>query len=339
MEPDRWSLYRDMLRSRRFEEAVRELWERGAISGEMHMGLGEEAVAVGVVDHLEEGDAMALDHRGTPPLVARGVDLVLLLKEFLGRPDGLCSGMGGHMHLFSPDHLAASSGIVGASGPSAVGFALAAQLLRPGKLAIAFFGEGAMNQGMLMESLNLAASWKLPVLFVCKDDAWAITTRSPDVTGGSLTKRAEGFGLPAQEVDGTDVDAVWAAAAPAVARARRGKGPSFLLAHCSHLEGHFLGDPLRRVIRKPVEQVKQMAGPMLRSATQPKGASLPRRAASLGAVTSLLGKSAARELWRRDPVERTRRLLSKADSRRLEKLEQEVVQQIGRVLDAVEREQ
>src|SRR4030042_416765 len=134
----------------------------------MHSGTGEEAIIAGVVTQLREGDAMALDHRGTAALLMRGVDPVLILRELLGRPDGLCGGMGGHMHLFSPAHLAASSGIVGAAGPAAVGFALANLHLRPGKVAVAFFGEGATNQGMLLESWNLAAAWKLPVLFVCK---------------------------------------------------------------------------------------------------------------------------------------------------------------------------
>ena len=127
MKPNLLALYRQMLRSRRFEESVKDLWEEGRISGEMHLGIGEEAVAAGVVDHLRNEDAMALDHRGTPPLVVRGADLVLLLREFLGSSDGYCSGMGGHMHLLLPEYLAASSGIVGATEPFAAGFALAAQ--------------------------------------------------------------------------------------------------------------------------------------------------------------------------------------------------------------------
>lgn len=259
MEPDLWSLYRQMLRSRRFEEFVKDLWERGKISGEMHLGIGEEAIAAGVVDHLHEGDAMALDHRGTPPLVARGVDLVVLLREFLGRGDGLCSGMGGHMHLFSPEHLAASSGIVGSSGPVAAGFALAAQCLRPENLAVAFFGEGAMNQGMLVETLNLAVAWKLPVLFVCKDNEWAITTPSHSVTGGNLIDRAKAFGMPAMEMDGTDVEAVWNAAGQGADRARNGNGPTFLLAHCPRLEGHFLmiGQIRTDQDRDPLDQIQR----------------------------------------------------------------------------------
>ena len=143
MPPDQWSLYSLMLKSRLLEEAVVKLWHDGLISGEMHLGTGEEAVNAGVVAHLREGDAMALDHRGTAALMMRGVDPVLILREMLGRPDGLCGGKGGHMHLFSKEHLAASSGIVGASGPTASGFALSAQYLRPGAVAVAFFGEGA----------------------------------------------------------------------------------------------------------------------------------------------------------------------------------------------------
>ena len=146
MPPDQWSLYSLMLKSRLLEEAVVKLWHDGLISGEMHLGTGEEAVNAGVVAHLREGDAMALDHRGTAALMMRGVDPVLILREMLGRPDGLCGGKGGHMHLFSKAHLAASSGIVGASGPAASGFALSAQYLRPGAVAVAFFGEGVMRR-------------------------------------------------------------------------------------------------------------------------------------------------------------------------------------------------
>jgi TPP-dependent pyruvate/acetoin dehydrogenase alpha subunit len=193
--PNLWSLYALMLKSRLFEEAVTQLWKDGLISGEMHLGTGEEAIIAGIVSHLRAGDALALDHRSTPPLLMRGVDPILILRELLGRPDGLCGGRGGHMHLFSKDHLTASSGIVGASGPAAAGFALAARYLRPGAIAVAFFGDGAMNQGMLMESMDLASVWNLPVLFVCKDDQWAISTRSRMVTGGSLSERVGGLGV------------------------------------------------------------------------------------------------------------------------------------------------
>ena len=171
MDLDSVALYRKMLTCRRFEEAIAVLWHEGRISGEMHLGIGEEGINAGVLDHLGDDDAVALDHRGTAGMVLRGVDLAAIVKECLGAADGLCGGMGGHMHLFSKGHLAASSGIVGAAGPTACGFALAAQHLRPGTVAAAFFGEAAMNQGMLMEAMNLAAAWELPVLFVCRDMA------------------------------------------------------------------------------------------------------------------------------------------------------------------------
>jgi TPP-dependent pyruvate/acetoin dehydrogenase alpha subunit len=323
-------LCRQMLRSRRFEEAVIDLWEKGKISGEMHLGIGEEAVAAGVVDHLEDGDAMALDHRGTPQLVVRGVDLVLLLREFLGRKDGLCSGMGGHMHLFAPEYLTASSGIVGSAGPVAAGFALAAQHLRPGNVAVAFFGDGAMNQGMLLESFNLAVAWKLPVLFVCKDNEWAITTRSKYVTGGNLLDRAKGFGMPAIDVDGTDVEAVWNAARQGIERARKNSGPTFLLAHCIRPEGHFLGYP---PLRKSLESLTGMVRPLLRSLPARKGASPGERIASLGAITSLIGRTVTEKYSKgRDPIYRVKQKL-KGEKSRLDKIEKEVAKEIQQVVD------
>ena len=288
MELDLEALYAEMLRSRLFEEAVAQLWHEGLISGEMHLGKGEEGIVAGVLAHVRDGDALALDHRGTAALLMRGIDPVLLLREFLGRPDGLCHGMGGHMHLFSHQHLAASSGIVGASGPAAVGFALAAHYLRPSTVAVAFFGDGAMNQGMLMEALNLAVVWRLPVLFVCKDNDWAVTTESAAVTGGDLTGRARSFGLPSTRVDGTDVAAVWHAARAAVVRARSGDGPSFLRATCVRLEGHLLGDPLVRVARQPVKEMMGMAGPLTRAAVSRRGASLRERVEGVRAIMGLI---------------------------------------------------
>jgi len=152
--------------------------------------MGEQSIAAAIVSRLTEGDALALDHRGTPPMLMRGVDPVALLREFLGSRDGLCGGQGGHMHLFAPEKLAASSGIVGAAGPAAVGFALAGQGLRPGTVSVAFFGDGATSQGMLMETLNLAVVWNLPVIFIGKDNGWAITTSARSVVGRSLLARA-----------------------------------------------------------------------------------------------------------------------------------------------------
>jgi pyruvate dehydrogenase E1 component alpha subunit len=332
-KPDLWSLYRQMLRSRLFEECVRNLWEAGQISGEMHMGLGEEGVVAGVVSHLQDGDAMALDHRGTSPLVIRGIDLRSLLREFMGFPDGLCHGFGGHMHLFSPEFLSASSGIVGASAPMGAGFALASQYLRQGRIAVAFFGEGAMNQGMILESLNLAVVWKLPILFVCKDNQLAITTHSPSVTSGDLLDRVKGFGMPALEVDGVDVEAVWQAGKTAVQRARKGEGPTFLLAHCVHIEGHFLGDPLLRVGRHPFKRMKEVSGPLIRSAIAKKGESVGKRLQGMGKVSLLIGKAVRDQKSKKfDPVYRLHQKLKKEKSR-LDKIDREVKQEIDRTLE------
>lgn len=332
MKLDLWDVYRLMLRSRLFEESVRDLWQEGKISGEMHMGLGEEAIAAGIVSHLEDGDAMALDHRGTPPLVIRGVDLVSLLKEFLGCPDGLCRGCGGHIHLFSPEFLAASSGIAGASGPIGAGFALASRLLRPGKIAVSFFGEGAVNQGMILESFNLAVIWKLPLIFVCKDNRLAITTHSPSVTAGRIMERIRGFDLPVFEVDGIDVEAVWQTARDAVSRARRGDGPTFILARCVHLEGHFLGDPYLRLGRHPLAQMKKLSPSLLKSAVSVKGEHLLRRLQGLGKVASLIRQAVSDQKSRKfDPLYHCR-LKLKGEKSRLEKIEEEVRAEIEKAV-------
>lgn len=332
MSYDLARLYERMLRIRLFEESVCALWKEGLISGEMHSSLGEEAIAVGVVDHLGDGDAMALDHRGTAPLLARGIDPLALLREFLGRKDGLCGGRGGHMHLFSSDHLAASSGIVGATGPAGVGFALAQEHLRPGRVAVSFFGEGSMNQGMLLESLNLAAAWKLPLVFICKDNQWSITTPSSSVTAGALADRARGFGLPVLAIDGLDVQVVWEATDHAVQRARNGQGPTFILARCVHLEGHLLGYQPFRIARHPVKEMAPLAVPLARSLLRRKGASFPARMNALGdVIRRIWAESKVARSPANDSVALARRLL-RADPARLAGLEENVRRQVRDVV-------
>ena len=323
-----------MLKSRLFEEAIAQLWHDGLISGEMHLGTGEEAVIAGVVSQLREGDSIALDHRGTAALFMRGVDPVLILREMLGYPDGLCSGKGGHMHLFSKEHLAASSGIVGAEGPAAAGFALAAQYSKSDAAAVAFFGEGAMNQGMLLESLNLTSAWKLPVLFVCKDDNWSITTESEKVTGGDLNARVNGFGIPVDEIDGCDVTAVWEASNSAIKRARSGQGPTFIHARCVHFEGHFLGFQLLRTIREPIKEMPKISVPLIRSLLKPGGASLTQRIAGLKDILEAVIKTLRdpRRDSDNDPVQRTRKTLLTELGRLLE-LENLVKKEISSILE------
>lgn len=329
MEPNAYYLYSLMLRCRLFEEATARLWKEGLISGELHLGTGEEAIIAGVVSQLFDGDAMALDHRGTAAMLVRGVDPVMLVREMLGCPDGLCAGMGGHMHLFSKRHLAASSGIVGAAGPTAVGFALAAQHLRPGSVAVAFFGEGAMNQGMLLEAMNLSVAWRLPVLFVCKDDSWSITTSSPDMSGGSMSERARALGLTVHDVDGREVAQVWESAYQGLESLRSGKEPVFLHATCVHLEGHFLGYQLLRAIRDPLREMPPIAGPLTAALFQPAGAAAGERLAGLRIVVEAILKALRdpRQGAENDPLVRARQPLL-AEPERLQALESAVREEI-----------
>lgn len=332
---DLWPLYSLMKKSRQFEEAVTQLWKDGLISGEMHLGTGEEAIIAGVVSQLRPGDAMAADHRASAAFLMRGVDPVLMLREMLGRDDGLCGGRGGHMHLFSKEHLAASSGIVGAEGPTAIGFALAAQYLRPGAIAVAFFGEGAMNQGMLMESINLAALWNLPVLFVCKDDGWAITTKPGTSTSGDMGERVRGLGAHYIDVDGLDVEQVWQAAHQAIERARAGKKPTLLRARCVHLEGHFLGLALLRIARNPLRELPAMAGPLIRSFLRPGGGSLRERLAGVWLILSavLATLRDPRRYSTNDPVVRVQTALM-SDPARLKELDNRIEAEISAALAA-----
>jgi pyruvate dehydrogenase E1 component alpha subunit len=324
-------LFRLMVRSRAVDEASAELWHAGAVSGELHLGIGEEAVSAGVVGHLVPGDGLAADHRGTPPLICRGVDPEALIGELIGSPAGLCAGAGGHMHLLDPGLRAATDGIVGASAPLACGFALRAQRDDAGGVAVAFFGEGAMNQGMVLEALNLAVVWALPVVFVVKDSGLAITTRKRDVTAGDLLERARAFDMPAHRMPGRDVGAVWKAASRAIARARGGGGPSLLLARVHRPDGHFLGDPLLRTLDHPVEQAAVMAPPLIRGLMARPGATASRRLAGLNGLRAAVTTAAAeRSRARNDPLAHTRRQI-RSEADRIEAEER------GEVAAAVDR--
>ncbi|MEE9379746.1 MAG: thiamine pyrophosphate-dependent dehydrogenase E1 component subunit alpha [Candidatus Lokiarchaeia archaeon] len=320
VEIEIWQLYRMMLRSRLFENAVMKLWEEGKITGEMHLGTGEEAIVAGVVSQLEDGDAIAVTHRGTPQFIMRGVDPVLLLLEFFGHPKGLCKGQGGHMHLFSKEHLMAASGIVGSSGPAATGFALALSYKKQNNIAVAFFGEGAINQGMMLESMNLASVWNLPVLFVCCDNNWAVTTTTNKCIGGTLIDRAKGFGIEGYSVNGTDVEAVWKVANETVSKMRNNSSPQFIHATCTHMEGHFLGDLLLRLNRDPVmmaetaDSLKQYAGE------------------SLNEVLLLLRKIGAQTKKKGDPIIFIKKKL-KDDADRLKQIEEEVAKEIEQIVN------
>jgi pyruvate dehydrogenase E1 component alpha subunit len=310
------ALYRQMLRMRRFEELLARLWERGRVSGELHLGIGEEGIVAGVVDHVGDGDALALDHRSTPAMVGRGTDLELLALEMIGDAAGLCGGRGGHMHLFDPERLVASSGIVGASGPLACGFALGADRLRPGRIAVAFLGESAINQGMMMESMNLAAVWRLPVLFVVKDNGWAITTWSPTMTAGSLRVRAKGLGVRYRRVDGRDVAAVWRTAGSLIEDLRSGRSPAVLHATCRRPRGHFEGDPLVRMVTD-TRELSAEVGPLVRAFAKPGAASLGGRIAGLRDVGAAAVRMRIDLVRPWDPIRTANRWLDPAAASRV----------------------
>lgn len=335
---DSIDLYRSMARQRAVELALAELWHRGLAPGEMHLGTGEEAVIAGVVGHRQPSDAFAIDHRPSTVMTAIGVEPRAILAECIGREDGLCRGRGGHMHLLAPDRLAAASGIVGAAAPTATGFALAATILRPGAVAVAFFGDGAANQGMVLESMNLASAWKLPVLFVCKDNGWAVVTRTATVTGGDLCQRAEGFGLVARELDGTDVLEVHRVAGELLQGMRDGAGPAFLRAHVPRLDGHLLGDVLVRMSRKPTEGVdttKNLLGGLFG-----RGASMRDRAESVGTILGLLFDAATeRRGGRNDPLVRARAALDAQHAEALDAIDREARDEAAAALAAVTEEE
>lgn len=305
-------LYFQMVRMRAFEEAIADWWARGLISGELHLGIGEEGIIAGVVAHLRAGDSMALDHRSTPPMVARGSDLEKLLLELLGHSKGIGGGKGGHMHLFDRSLLTASSGIVGAGSPTACGFALAHRQQGTDAVAVAFFGESTMNQGMVMESLNLAAIWKLPVLFVVKDNDWAISTRSSSMTGGDLVDRARSYGIPAQRIDGSDVVKVWSVSKKAIDRARAGKGPYFIHATCSRPHGHFEHDPLLLRLKEPKLLARDIRE--LIASASVASESIPKKIGGIGSVGRAIAGAALGRISAKDPLVKAAGALEDSDA-------------------------
>ena len=249
----RVGLYRTMVLSRTFEEAIlREYHEdkgpgfdigKGLIPGEMHLSAGQEPVAAGVCAHLTTDDAVTATHRPHHFAVAHGVDLRAMTAEIFGRVDGLGRGRGGHMHLFDPATHFSCSGIIAEGYPPALGQAFAFKRRGSDRVAVAVTGEGAANQGAFHESLNLAARWTLPVVFVVEDNDWGISVpRSVSTAVASNADRAAAYGIPGERIENNDVEAVYAAARRAVARARSGQGPSLLEVHTLRLWGHFEGD-------------------------------------------------------------------------------------------------
>jgi len=216
----------------------------GPVPGEMHLAAGQEPVAVGVCAHLSDHDSVVGAHRSHHFAIAKGVPLDPMTAELFGKDTGLGRGKGGHMHLFHVPTKFSCSGIVGASAPQACGAALAAQKLGKDWVAIAFFGEGAANQGSFHESLNLAAVWKLPVVFICEDNKYGISVeKSVSTAVASNAVRAAAYNMPGVLVERNDAIDVYAAAGDAIARARRGEGPTLIEVKTDRYFGHFQGDP------------------------------------------------------------------------------------------------
>jgi acetoin:2,6-dichlorophenolindophenol oxidoreductase subunit alpha len=244
-----------MLRIRAFETAANQLYLSAKMPGLTHLYIGEEAVAVGVCSALRVDDVITSTHRGHGHCIAKGADVRRMFCELLGKEEGYCRGKGGSMHI--ADHANGNLGanaIVGGSAGIATGAAFAAQRLGTDHVAVCFFGDGALGQGLLYEVMNMAALWKLPVIYVCENNLYNEYTHFSEVTAGSITARAESFGIPAAEVDGQDVLAVRAAAEQAIERGRSGGGPSFLLAATYRYHGHHVGDIDRAYYRKKEEE-------------------------------------------------------------------------------------
>ena len=229
---------------RAFEERLAELIANKTFAGLIHVGIGQEATAAGVCALLRDDDYVYTGHRPDGPFIAKGADLARMMAELAGRATGYCRGKGGHMHLFDPVHKFSCSGIIGASLPPACGAALASKLRGRDSIAVSFFGEGATNQGAFHESLNLAALWKLPVVFVCEDNKWAISVpKSASTAIPSNADRAGAYGMPGVSVENNDAVEVCEAAEAAVDRARRGEGPTLSEVKTDRYRGHFQGDP------------------------------------------------------------------------------------------------
>ncbi len=257
MEPNRekrlW-MYRKMQLIRRYEERMAEAYNEGKsprfdigfgpVPGEMHLAAGQEPVAVGVIGHLRPDDTVTAPHRPHHFAIAKDVDLKKMTAEIFGKRTGLGQGKGGHMHLFDPKVHFSCSGIIASGLPPAVGAGLAAKLQKRDTVAVAFAGEGAANQGAFHESLNLAALWHLPVIFVLEDNDWAISVPKRVATAvQSNADRAGAYGIPGSYVPENDPIALYEIAGTAVERARAGEGPSLIEVHTYRYFGHFQGDP------------------------------------------------------------------------------------------------
>ncbi len=248
-------MYAQMLQIRVFEEHVNELYRSAKMPGLAHLYVGEEAVAVGACEALRRDDYITSTHRGHGHCLAKGADVGRMFGELLGKVDGYCRGKGGSMHI--ADHENGNLGanaIVGGSSGIATGAAFSAKARGTDQVAVCFVGEGALGQGVLYEVMNMASLWQLPVIYACENNLYNEYTHYSETTAGDICARASAFGIPAEEVDGQDVRAVYAAVCRAVERGRAGGGPTFLLLNTYRYHGHHVGDVDRAYYRSREEE-------------------------------------------------------------------------------------
>jgi pyruvate dehydrogenase E1 component alpha subunit len=270
-------MYRSQVALRQFETRAYDLFLENLVKGTSHLSLGQEAIAAGFATAMKEGDWTFATYRGHAHTLARGVPMTSVLAELLGRSNGLMAGKGGSMHLTSVEHgVMGSYAIIGAHLPSACGAAWSAQYRGTDQVAVCFFGDGSTNIGSFHEALNLAAVWKLPVIFVCENNLWMEYTRTTEVTSVEhpAADRAVAYGLERIVIDGNDADAVYDAASAAIARARAGEGPSMIEAMTYRHGGHSRADPAKY---RPDEEVAEWLAkdpiPRYRSRLLEEGAS------------------------------------------------------------------
>ena len=239
-------IYERMRFIREFENRAAGLFAQGKVPGFVHLYAGEEAIAVGVCALLSDRDYITSTHRGHGHCIAKGVDIKAMMCELYGKKNGSCKGKGGSMHIADVDKgMLGANGIVGAGGPLACGAGLTAKVKGTDQVTVCFFGDGAAQQGTMHESMNLASIWKLPVIFVCENNGYAQTTPAHyHCSAADIADRATAYNMPGFSVDGTDLFAVYEAAGEAIARARRGEGPTLIECKAFRYYGHFEGDNL-----------------------------------------------------------------------------------------------
>ncbi|HEY0167516.1 MAG TPA: thiamine pyrophosphate-dependent dehydrogenase E1 component subunit alpha [Jatrophihabitans sp.] len=272
---DSAELYRTVRLIRRFEERAIEMVRSGMIPGGIHPYIGQEAIAAGVCGALRADDVITSTHRGHGHVLAKGADPIRMLAELAGRETGLNRGRGGSMHAADVTvGIYGANAIVGAAAAIATGAAWWQRRAGSDRVAVTFFGDGAVNQGVLLEALNLASLWHAPVLFICENNGFATSTRVSQSTAGSITGRAEAFGIPAQTVDGMDPELVLAVASAAVSRARAGDGPTFLECLTYRFDAHHTWEHIARPRYRTAEEV---AAGVIRDPLEIQGARVPEQ--------------------------------------------------------------